>query len=233
MTLNPGLLLLADSRLPAGASVHSGGVEAAVATGDVTDLDSLETFLIGRLETVGRVAAAFAARAALVTTDAAPPPGISALTELEGALDARTPSPAQRAASRAQGRALVRVARQAWPSPWWSQRWWAGLERGKATGPHQVIGLGVACSAAAGGPHDAAMLAASASVAGPASAALRLLGLDPLAVTAQLAGLSRRIDAVALAAAGCGMEELPAFGAPVLDLYAERHAAGSTALFAS
>ena len=45
------LLLLADGRLPSGAHAHSGGLEAAVAAGRVTDLDSLTGFLHGRLAT--------------------------------------------------------------------------------------------------------------------------------------------------------------------------------------
>ncbi|WP_433457733.1 hypothetical protein [Micromonospora sp. CA-248212] len=57
------LLLLADGRFPAGAHAHSGGLEAAVAAGRVTDLASLEAFLVGRLATAGLVGAAFAAAA--------------------------------------------------------------------------------------------------------------------------------------------------------------------------
>ncbi|MCG5437552.1 urease accessory protein UreF, partial [Micromonospora sp. PSH25] len=57
------LLLLADGRFPAGAHAHSGGLEAAVAAGRVTDLASLEAFLAGRLATAGLVGAAFAAAA--------------------------------------------------------------------------------------------------------------------------------------------------------------------------
>ncbi|WP_445548284.1 urease accessory UreF family protein, partial [Frankia sp. CiP1_Cm_nod1] len=38
-----------------------------------------------------------------------------AIIELDVELDARTPSPAQRSASRAQGRALLRAGRAAWP----------------------------------------------------------------------------------------------------------------------
>ncbi|MEU8329179.1 urease accessory UreF family protein [Micromonospora sp. NPDC048839] len=57
------LLLVADGRFPAGAHAHSGGLEAAVAAGRVTDLASLDAFLAGRLATAGLVGAAFAAAA--------------------------------------------------------------------------------------------------------------------------------------------------------------------------
>ncbi|HEX6468716.1 MAG TPA: hypothetical protein VF069_06420, partial [Streptosporangiaceae bacterium] len=57
------VLLLADSRLPAGGHAHSGGVEPAAAAGAVTDLAGLADFLRGRLATAGLVAAALAAAA--------------------------------------------------------------------------------------------------------------------------------------------------------------------------
>jgi hypothetical protein len=58
------LLLLSDGRFPAGGHAHSGGIEAAVMAGRVTDVDTLGLFLAGRLATAGRVAAALAAAAA-------------------------------------------------------------------------------------------------------------------------------------------------------------------------
>lgn len=63
MSLIP-LLLLADSRLPAGTQAHSGGLEAAVAAGRVRDAETLRIFLLGRLGSTGLMAAAFAAAAA-------------------------------------------------------------------------------------------------------------------------------------------------------------------------
>ena len=67
------LLLLLDSRAPAGANGHSGGMEAAVTAGWVTELAAVEAFCRGKLQTSGRVAAAFAAAACrLVTGTPAP-----------------------------------------------------------------------------------------------------------------------------------------------------------------
>ena len=57
------LLLLADARFPTGAHAHSGGIEAAHATGDVHDLDSLSWFIAGRLATTALVDATFTAAA--------------------------------------------------------------------------------------------------------------------------------------------------------------------------
>jgi urease accessory protein len=113
--LSSALLLLADSRLPAGGHAHSGGLAAAVAAGTVDDEAGLAAFLSGRLATAGLVAAAAAARAAALVADG--PSAADGLAVLEDELDARTPSPAARAASRAQGRGLLRAASAAWPSP--------------------------------------------------------------------------------------------------------------------
>src|SRR5207245_1916330 len=108
--MKTALLTLADSRLPAGGHTHSGGVEQAIAAGVVGDPATLAAFLRRRLHTAGAVAAGLAAAACLAGTDA------GALASLDLEADARTPSPAMRAASRQQGRGLVRVGRRAWPS---------------------------------------------------------------------------------------------------------------------
>jgi urease accessory protein len=206
------LLVLADGRLPAGGHAHSGGLEAAAACGAVHDLGTLGAFLGGRLRTAGSVAASLASAAAAEGAD---------LTRLELEADARTPSPAQRAASRRQGRQLARAARTAWPGPLWA---------GMPSDPHHPIALGAAARAAGLRPADAALVAASASISCPASAAVRLLGLDPLAVTGLLADLAVEVDRVAAAATTGG---LSALSAPLLDIGAELHATWEVRLFAS
>ncbi|MDQ1375233.1 MAG: urease accessory protein, partial [Actinomycetota bacterium] len=201
------LLVLADGRFPAGGHAHSGGLEVAAASGAVHDLASLGAFLGGRLRTAGLVAAALAAASAAPGAD---------LVWLDGETDARTPSPAQRAASRRLGRQLVRAARTAWPGAGWAS---------VPVGPHHPVALGAATSAAGLPPSDAALVAASASVSGPATAAVRLLGLDPLAVTGVLADLAPAVDRVAEAAArSAAAGDLPALSAPLLDIGAEIHA---------
>src|SRR5487761_1525889 len=144
--MNALLLLLLDSRAPAGAHNHSAGMEAAVGTGLVGDLASLEDFCRARLATSGRVAAALAD----------------------------------------------------------------------------------------GTPLLAARAAALAACAGPASAAVRLLGLDPFAVQAMLARLAPRIDACAQAVSSpAPPPSLPCDGAPALDLLADFHLTAEVRLFAS
>ncbi|WP_433365749.1 urease accessory protein UreF [Actinoplanes sp. CA-142083] len=209
------LLVLADGRLPAGGHAHSGGLEAQVAAGRVRDLDDVAGFLTGKLATSGLVAAAFAAAACHRPAEWA---------ALDDGLDARTPSPALRKASRAQGRALLRAGRAMWPLP--------------PTGPspHQPVALGILAHAAGLGPQEAAVAAAHGTVAGVASAAVRLLGLDPYATHALIARLAPECDLIAADAArraGDPVDDLPATGAPLLDIGAEHHATWEVRLFAS
>ena len=106
MTTLATLLTLADSRLPTGGHVHSGGVEEAVTSGLVTDLTTLRAYLRRRIRTHGLVTASIAAavHSGELPTEAA-----------DRETDARTPAPAARAASRAQGRGLLRLAKRVWP----------------------------------------------------------------------------------------------------------------------
>jgi urease accessory protein len=273
--MNAHLLLLADSRLPAGGHAHSGGLEAAAAAGAVTDHAGLADFLHGRLATTGLVTAAIAAAAC---THAPTFPrdlavGVDAKRKitpgggwgrLDAEADARMPSPAQRQASRAQGRTLLRVARTTWPHPALDALACPAARDDNATasspavimhlvstrsarsrrevgGPHHPVVLGAATAAAGGTPRQAAAIAAYGSVTGPASAAVRLLGLDPLAVHRTLAGLAPHVDETAAeaAAAAAGAARagdwaaLPALSAPMLDLYAERHLQSEMRLFES
>ncbi|WP_168200518.1 urease accessory protein UreF [Allokutzneria sp. NRRL B-24872] len=204
-----GLLLLGDSRVPAGGHVHSGGVEAAWRAGLVTDVASLRSFLVGRLATAGRVSAAFAATAARMTPSCD-------WELLDSEFDARTPSAAQRAASRQQGRGLLRAYRGV--APWLGSR------------PHQAIAFGSLGALGGATPEEVAVATALASVTAPASAALRLLALDPFAVHRMVVGLTSTVDSVALEAASAG---LPDDCAPLLDVLAEAHHQAEGQLFVS
>ncbi|WNV82069.1 urease accessory UreF family protein [Umezawaea sp. Da 62-37] len=208
-------LLLADSRFPGGGHVHSGGLEEAVARKLVTGEADLAAFLVGRLHTAGELAAVFAAAATSAVHK-----GKAHWLELDAELDARTPSPAQRKSSRAQGRGTARAGRRAWPSPV-LDRLLADTPR-----PHHPIVLGVLTALAGGEPRDAALSVCYLAVSGPASAAIRLLGLDPFgvnAVLARLSGAMRDVAAAAAKTADLDPSELPAPGAPGLDLLAEAH----------
>ncbi|MEH0820153.1 MULTISPECIES: urease accessory protein UreF [unclassified Micromonospora] len=223
-------LLLADGRFPAGAHAHSGGLEAAVAAGRVTDLATLEAFLAGRLATAGLVGAAFAAAAHRAVTSAGAAVRGSTLALLDAELDARTAAPALRTVSRRQGRALLRAGRAIWPE--------ASFDDLPSTpgGPHQPLVLGLLCAAAGLSRAETATVAVHGTVTGAASAAVRLLGLDPYRVQALLVGLAGLCDGTAAEAARAAdgpPGRLPAAAAPLADIHAEAHATWEVRLFAS
>jgi urease accessory protein len=247
-----GLLFLADGRLPVGGHAHGGGVEPAAADGRIHDASSLSDYLTGRLATTGRVDAALAVTSSIWADGGAQP---SDAILLEAEASARIASPALRVASRAQGRGLLRVARRAWSDPVFDV-----IASVHAAGPLWPIALGVSAWSAAGpapmpappgsdGPredrswlHGVATLALWAAVSGPAWAAVRLLGLDPIEVAARLADLAPVVDAEAGTAAAWGrrrepmsdwVAELPAVGAPLTEIAAEAHGAWEVRLFAS
>jgi urease accessory protein len=211
------LLLLTDGRFPAGTHAHSSGLEAAVRAGRVTGVEDLEAFLRGRLAAAGPVTAAFAAAAHRLDD----------LALLDAELDARTPSPALRLASRRQGRALLRAARATWPSPVYDRL---------PASPQHPIALGVTGSAAGLSGAQTALAAAYGVLTGPAGAAVRLLSLDPYPVQrllTRLAGACAAVATAAVAAAGEAPAELPAHTAPLADISAELHATWEVRLFAS
>jgi urease accessory protein len=236
------LLLLLDSRAPAGAHNHSGGMEAAVSTGLVAGLPDVEAFCRGRLRTSGRVSAAFAAAACRLqdhySERHAPKPAASRQGRaaewalLDAEFEARTPSEAMRAASRQLGGGLRRLLRSMLPdadlvTPW---------AQCAAPAPHHPLVLGAGVALAGGTPELAARAAALAMCTGPASAAVRLLSLDPFAVQAMLARLAPDVsDCGELAAASAAdpPRSLPSDGAPALDLLADFHLTAEVRLFAS
>jgi urease accessory protein len=205
------LLILADSRLPVGGHVHSGGVEEAVASGLVRDIAGVEAFLRRRIRTAGLVGGSIAAAVCRTDLTAA---------HADAETDARTPSPAGRAASRAQGRGLLRLARQTWPDHDW-----------EPLGPRPHLPVVFGAIAAAGGlaPLDAAAAVVYIAMTGAANAAQRLLALDPgevAATTVRLADLCDRAAAEAV-------ERLATLSDPLQDVLAERHTARAMPLFAS
>ena len=248
MTAVAALLTLADSRLPVGGHAHSGGVEQAISDRFVTDAATLADFLDRRLHTVAPVSAALAAAACHATAGhAIPAPTIAGnavtahpiaaaygpgdagrladrLAGLDAEADARMPAPAVRAASRVLGRGLARLGRRAWPNPAWAEL---------PVAPHHPIALGVAAASAGLSPVAAAQVAAYLSISGPASAAARLLSLDPLIVAGLTADLCTSIDAVAEQTSRDPAGPLNAVSDPWFDLLAETHASRKDRLFAS
>jgi urease accessory protein len=227
--ITSGVLLLADSRLPTGGHAHSGGVEAAVERGLLRDEADLALFLAGRLRGSGPVLAAVAAAGCLLAVDTD-----SEWAHWDAAVSARTPSAAMREASRAQGAALLRTARQVWPS--------AAVEALGQTGrPHHPLVLGAVVAAAGDGADAAALLAVHHLLGGACSAAVRLLGLDPIAVAAVQARAAGSAEQMALAATAEASKAvaqrdtglLPSTGTPLPEVLAGLHARTEVTLFAS
>jgi urease accessory protein len=225
------LLLLLDSRAPAGAHSHSGGMEAAITAGFVGDLDGVEQFCRGRLRTSGQGAAAFAAAGCQLWLDGGDLHGGDAAEwlRLDDELSARTPSEAARAASRQLGSGLRRLLRAMVPDADLTTPW----RQCPAPAPHHPLVLGSAVALAGGTPELAARAAALAACTGPASAAVRLLGLDPFAVQGMLARLTADSGTWRAHIAHQVPESLPAGGAPALDLLADVHLTAEVRLFAS
>ncbi len=205
------LLTLADSRLPTGAHVHSGGVEEAITAGLVIDLTTLKAYLTRRISSQGLVSASLAAA---VHT------GSLAIEAADAETDARTPSPAARAASRAQGRGLVRLAKRVWPVHDWQP---LGIK------PHLAVAAGAVGIAGGMAPEHTALSMVYTTMTGSATAAQRLLALDP----ADVAALTFQLSALCEKTAALAVKELADLSDPLLDVLAEAHAVRERPLFVS
>lgn len=205
------LLVLADSRLPTGGHVHSGSVEEAITSGLVCDVATLRAFLRRRIRTSGLVTASVAAAVHAGTLN---------LAEADHETDARTPAPAARAASRAQGRGLVRLARKVWPQQDWEA---VGAK------PHLAVAAGAVGSASGLLPEQTASSVVYTTMTGSATAAQRLLAMDPGDVAALTFELAALCDQTAAEAA----KELADLSDPLLDVLAQRHVERDRPLFVS
>jgi urease accessory protein len=205
------LLTLSDSRLPTGGHVHSGGVEEAVAQSLVNDLATLRAFLRRRIRTTGLVCASIAAA---VHT------GTLSVPHADRETDARTPAPATRQASRAQGRGLIRLAKRVWPDVEWDML---------GNTPHLAVAAGAVGAASGLEPEQTALSIVYTTMTGSATAAQRLLALDPGDVAALTFELSPLCELTATAAS----KELADLSDPLLDALAQRHIERERPLFVS
>jgi urease accessory protein len=211
MTSLATLLSLADSRLPIGGHVHSGGVEEAVASGLVVDLPTLRAFLRRRITTQGLVTASVAAAVHTGSLSAA---------AADRETDARTPASAARQASRAQGRGLTRLARRVWVDGEWDAL---------GATPHLAVAAGAVGAASGMAPQHTALSVVYTTMTASATAAQRLLALDPgdvAALTFELSGLCDQT-------ADLACKELADLSDPLLDVLAQRHTERERPLFVS
>ncbi len=221
--MHAALMMLVDGRFPAGGHTNSAGVEAAVRVGDIRDEPSLRRYLTGRLATTGIVDAAFSAHTAGLA-----PPFDEQLIALGLEYSARVPSPNLRDVSTRFGRQMLRAGAQVWSSPLLD-----AVASGQP-GVHQPLILGAIAQAAGGTPNDAALLSLHHLAAAVTSAAIRLLGLDPMSVAAMQAEMSEQIDACANDAdlwAGACPADLPANSGSLTEILAEDHGRWDARLF--
>jgi urease accessory protein len=215
--LNPLALLLADSRFPSGSYAHSLGLEQAVHDG----LRDVPAFIRARQRLAAHADARFAVEARRAA--ASPPPALAAL-EREWA--ARTPSAVLRDAARRLGAQLLRSAAVVWPGGEI-----AGYRAASRLTP-RPLALGVVAAAAGVSEEETALLALYDDAATVASAALKLLPLDPAVTARWLAELGPDMAAAARAVAADD-GPLPAPAAVAIELSAPIHLEQRERLFAS
>lgn len=207
-------MLLADSRLPAGAHVSSNGVEAGLRNGlasaDVAD------YMRARMATVVRVEAGAAVVARHLAT-AGSASQIYAVSDRLGVLEsewaARTPSPALRDIAVALGAGLARIGQRIWPQT-------AEVLRSRPM-PRPIV-LGIIAAGAGIGAADLVRLVAYDDAQTVAAAVLKLEPTDPIRVTGWvLDACAEMEDSVSELSRLTRPEALPASGAPLIEDWAE------------
>lgn len=207
-----GSLLLTDARLPTGGFAHSAGLEAAVAAG--LTLAEVPDYLAGRLRTVALVdaaAAVLAHRAALRD------PG--RLAAVHEALAARMPVGPLREASGSLGRGLLRFATRRWPDD-------DAVTALRAIGrtPLRPVALGVVAARLELSEDQTARAGLYDDAQTVASAALKLLPVDPVDAAGWLLDVHDVLEAsVCAATAVTGPDDLPACAAPLVEQYGLDH----------
>ena len=225
--MDPLALLLADSRFPSGSYAHSLGLEQAVNDG----LTDVPAFIRARLRLVAAADARFAVEARRCSCIQPVYRGQTPVYKWDTrALDrewaARTPSPVLREGARRLGAQLLRSAAAVWPGGA------IASYRVESTGTPRPIALGVVAAAAGLGDEDVALLALYDDAATVASAALKLLPLDPAVTARWLAELAPQLSLMARSVT-VDRGPLPAPAAVAIELAAPVHREQRERLFAS
>ncbi len=161
-------MLLADGRFPAGSYAHSLGLEQAVADGLAGE--GVAAFIGARLALVAEPEAriAVAARRAALTR------GVPGALAVDAEVAARCPSPVLRESARRLGGALLRSAAAVWPCARLIEDY-----RAASCATPRPVALGVVAGANSISDEELAAVALYDDAATVASAALKLLPLDP------------------------------------------------------
>ena len=152
--------------------------------------------------------------------------GLEPLDVIDAELTIRTPSAVARQTSRALGRSLMRTAARLWPDD--------PVPRVNGRPAMQPVVLGRVATLSGCSPGEAALCVTHGLAGSMATAALRLLGMEPFSVTAVLHSL--REDVAATAASVEHVErsaELPEVSTPFAELDPELQHAQESRLFGS
>ena len=208
------LLLLTDSRFPAGGYAHSGGLEPAVEDGLAAD--QVPAFLRGRLRGVGWPEACLAVAARRAGD-------IEELLRLDVEALARCPSPPLRRASGRLGSQLLRTAATVWPGAL------DGYRAASSATPRPVA-FGAVAAVAGLDDRQTAYAYLYEDAATVTTAAVKLLPVDGATAARWLVEAAPELDRLALEAVDSG---LPGGFAPALELGSLAHAAREGRLFAT
>jgi len=215
-------MLLADGRLPTGGHAHSSGLEPALAGGLLQS--QVPDFIRGRLETVGLVEAA----ATVITRRWAVSEGSAGeLEDISRELLARTPSAPLREASIQLGRGLARLASRLWPQH-------PAVQMLMALPGHPMRPLALGVFTAIYGMDDlqAARSCLSDDAQTVATAALKILPVDPAEPVEWLLRAASTIETVAKAAVAVeGVTDIPATTGPLVEQWSLEHHARSRRIF--
>jgi urease accessory protein len=214
-------LLLADGRLPTGAHTQSAGVEPAFAHG--MRLDQVPAYVRARLRTVTEVeaAAAVVARHRWRTEPARRTP---AMLEVDSAWRIRTLSDAIREASDLLGRSYLRTAGAVWALD-------ALRESGGGVWCRAVV-LGATAAETGISPVELARLIGFEDVQTVIAAALKLQPFDPSQGVAWAAASEGEVEELVLRVSSLtGTAEIPAYGAPLIEEWGQRHRDAERRLF--
>jgi urease accessory protein len=219
-------LLLADGRLPTGGHAHSAGLEPALAAGmppaQVPDYLRARLLTVGRVEAAATVLSHRAARrmeAAGGAGSASGPSGASSLAQIQAELLARTPSAPLREASGMLGRGLARLVCRTWPDATATAALAALVEP-----PQRPLALGVATALGGMDETQAARACLYDDAQSVASAALKLLPVDPLDPVGWLLAAASTIDEMtAEAVAVTELADLPSTTGPLIEQWSLAH----------
>jgi len=205
------ILQLADSAFPTGGFAHSGGLEAAVAAGEVTTTGQLDEQLRKSAWNIGHASLPFVGCAHDAPNE---------VWALDASLDAVLANHVANRASRTQGRTFVATCAQVFDSP--AIRGLAASARAREVPAHLAPLFGAVLSLLGIERHQAMRLYLYSASRAVASAAVRLGVVGPLEAQRLLQKHASTMDAVL---AGCESlsSEQASTVVPLLDILSATH----------